>query len=76
MLTALRLSKGKHGARDQSDFERFLIMRLLMFVGMTVGGAIGWWIGSYGGIWTALLGSTVGSVAGIYIVHRLTRDYL
>jgi len=51
-------------------------MRLLMFVGLTVGGAIGWWIGSYVGIGTALLVSTVGSLAGIYIVYRLTRDYL
>jgi hypothetical protein len=47
-----------------------------MFVGLTVGGAIGWWIGSYVGIGTALLVSTVGSLAGIYVVYRLTRDYL
>ena len=51
-------------------------MRLLMFVGLTVGGAIGWWIGSYVGIGTALLVSTVGSLAGVYGVYRLTRNYL
>jgi len=51
-------------------------MRFLMFVGLTVGGAIGWWLGSYAGIWTALLASTAGSAIGIYVVHRLTRDYL
>ena len=51
-------------------------MRFLMFVGLTVGGAIGWWIGSYGGIWVALVASTAGSFAGIYVVYRLTKDYL
>ena len=51
-------------------------MRLLMFVGMTVGGAVGWWLGSYGGIWMALVVSAIGSLAGVYVVYRLTRDYL
>jgi membrane protein YqaA with SNARE-associated domain len=51
-------------------------MRFLLFVGMTVGGAIGWWIGSYGGIWAALLVSAAGSLAGVYVAYRLTRDYL
>ena len=51
-------------------------MRLLMFVGMTVGGAVGWWIGSYAGIWAALVVSGVGSLAGVYVVYRLTRKYL
>lgn len=51
-------------------------MRLLMFAGLTIGGAIGGWIGSYVGLWTALLLSSVGSLAGVYIVYRLTRDYL
>jgi hypothetical protein len=51
-------------------------MRLLMFAGLTIGGAIGWWIGSYGGIWTGLVVSTIGSAAGVYVVYRLTRDYL
>jgi hypothetical protein len=51
-------------------------MRFLMFVGMTVGGSVGWWIGGYVGIWTAMLASGVGSVLGIYVVYRLTKDYL
>ncbi len=52
------------------------MIRFVMFVGLTIGGGIGWWIGSYVGIWTALLVSTIGSLAGIYVVYRLTRDYL
>lgn len=50
-------------------------MRFLLFVGMTIGGAIGWWLGDYGGIWWALLGSTAGSIVGVYITYKLTRDY-
>ena len=52
------------------------MMRFVMFVGLVIGGWIGWWIGRYVGIWTALLVSTIGSLAGIYVVYRLTRDYL
>ena len=51
-------------------------MRLLMFIGMTVGGWVGWWLGSYANIWVALLASGAGSVAGVYLAYRLTRDYL
>jgi len=51
-------------------------MRFVMFVGMTIGSTVGWWLGSYEGIFTALLASGVGGVAGIWLAHRLTRDYL
>lgn len=51
-------------------------MKFLMFVGMTVGGALGWWVGNYAGIFTALLASGAGSLVGIWLAYRLTRDYL
>ncbi|MBN2584418.1 MAG: hypothetical protein JXL80_15260 [Planctomycetes bacterium] len=52
-------------------------MRSVMFIGLFVGSAIGWWAGNhYLGIWGGLAGSTVGGFAGIYLVYRLTRDYL
>ena len=52
-------------------------MRLLMFVGLTIGGLIGWWLGGFiGGLFTQLAVSTLGSLVAIYLVYRLTRDYL
>jgi hypothetical protein len=47
-----------------------------MFIAMAIGSAIGWWLGAKVNIWVALLGSTAGGLAAIYIAYRLTRDYL
>ncbi len=52
--------------------------RLLMFVGMTVGGYVGWWAGEYVGfgLMGTFLVSSLGSMVGIYVTWRITRDYL
>ena len=54
------------------------MIRLLMFIGMTVGGYVGWWVGDaigFGLMWTFLV-STLGSLAGIYVVWKVLTDYL
>lgn len=52
--------------------------RLLIFIGMTLGGYVGWWAGDYMGmgLMTTFLISSLGSVAGVYVAWRITRDYL
>jgi uncharacterized membrane protein YfcA len=52
------------------------MVRFYYFVAISVGGAVGWWVGDYEGFWTALIASTLGSLIGIYVVYRLSRDYL
>ncbi len=55
-------------------------MKGLIFIGITVGGLIGGLLGSaldHGngfGVWSILL-STIGSLAGIWAVHKLN-DYI
>ncbi len=52
--------------------------RLLIFVGMTLGGYVGWWAGdSVGlGFMGAFFVSTLGSIAGVYLVWRIERYFL
>lgn len=52
--------------------------RLLMFLGMTIGGYVGWWAGDYldMGLMATFLVSSLGSMAGIYVVWRFMGDYL
>ena len=50
-------------------------MRFCMFVALNVGGALGWWAGEQIDIWTALIGSAVGSILGIWLVWRF-REYM
>ena len=52
--------------------------RLLMFLGMTMGGYVGWWAGDYigFGLMGTFLVSSLGSMAGIYVVWRFMGDYL
>ncbi len=54
------------------------MIRLLMFIGMTVGGYVGWWAGdAIGfGLMGTFLVSTLGSLAGIYVVWKVMTDYL
>jgi len=54
------------------------VNRLLMFLGMTIGGYLGWWAGDYLGfeLMGAFLVSSLGSMAGIYVVWRFMGDYL
>ena len=49
-----------------------------MFLGMTIGGYGGWWAGDYigFGLMGAFLVSSLGSMAGIYVVWRIMTDYL
>ncbi|HOI55261.1 MAG TPA: hypothetical protein PLP01_08440 [Phycisphaerae bacterium] len=51
-------------------------MKSVMFIAMAVGSALGWWLGAKVNIWMALVGSTIGGLAAIYVAYRLTRDYL
>ena len=41
-----------------------------------MGGWIGWWLGEKVGLVTALVLSGAGSMVGVYIGWRITRDYL
>jgi hypothetical protein len=51
---------------------------MLTFIGMTVGGSVGWWAGEYVGF--ELMGtfiiSSLGSLVGIYVVWKVTGDYV
>lgn len=49
--------------------------RLLMFSGTTLGGLLGWWMASSGGIVLSFVVSSVGSVLGLYLGWRISRDY-
>lgn len=48
--------------------------RFYLFLALNIGGAVGWWAGEYIGIGTALVGSAVGSIAGIWLFWRY-REY-
>ena len=52
--------------------------RLLIFVGMTLSGYVGWWAGDYlgFGLMGTFLVSSLGSMAGIYVIWRIMTDYL
>ena len=58
--------------------ESLTMNRMMMFIGMTLGGWVGWWAGDYVGlgIMGALLVSSLGSFAGVYLTWRIMRDYL
>jgi len=48
----------------------------IIFVAVNVLGALGWWLGSMVGIGTALVTSTVFSLAGVWLGWRLYEAYL
>lgn len=50
--------------------------KFFIFVGMTVGGWVGWALTERFGIMTAFLVSSVGSLAGVIVAWRATRDWL
>jgi len=48
----------------------------IIFVAVNILGAIGWWLGSFHGIGTALVLSTVCSLAGVWVGWQLFEHYL
>jgi hypothetical protein len=48
----------------------------VIFVAVNLFGAIGWWLGSFSGIGTALVLSTVCSLAGVWVGYRLFERFL
>ncbi len=40
-----------------------------------MGGLLGWWMASSGGIVLSFVVSSVGSVLGLYLGWRISRDY-
>ncbi|MDB6156155.1 MAG: hypothetical protein JWL90_4608 [Chthoniobacteraceae bacterium] len=51
-------------------------MKLCIFIGLNVGGAVGWWAGEYFGLMQAFIGSSIGSLLGVYGGWRFAREYL
>lgn len=49
--------------------------KILIFTGITIGGWIGWWLGSFVGLGTAVVVSTLFSVAGVYAGSRLADHF-
>lgn len=50
--------------------------RIMDLLGMTLVGALGWWLGAFVGMGTAVLLSSIGTGAGLYLSRRLAREYL
>lgn len=51
--------------------------KLCIFVGLTIGSYLGWWLGMrLEGFTTALILSSVGSIAGVVLGWHVNRKYL
>jgi hypothetical protein len=50
--------------------------RFVLFVTTTLLGYVGWWLAEDAGIFPALLVSTLGSVAGVFLGLKLYNDVL
>ncbi len=50
--------------------------RFVLFVTTTVLGYLGWWLAEDAGIFPALLASTLGSVAGVFLGLKLYEELL
>ena len=50
-------------------------MKLLMTVSAAVFGSLGWWMGGKINIYMALLLSTVGSLVGLYIAYKISKEF-
>jgi hypothetical protein len=46
-----------------------------MFVGISAGGWLGWWLGAFVNLTFAIILSGVFSVAGVFAVRWLEREY-
>ncbi len=50
--------------------------KLCIFVGMTVFSYLGWWVGEqFGGFMTAIVVSSIGTIAGVVIGWKISRMY-
>jgi uncharacterized protein YcfJ len=49
--------------------------KLCWIIGGSIGGAIGWWIGAKFGIMTAYVLSSAGTLSGVYLGIKLSREY-
>jgi hypothetical protein len=49
--------------------------KLFWVIGAIGGGWLGWWLGARMGIMAAVILSAIGTGVGIYLAHRLIRDY-
>jgi outer membrane lipoprotein SlyB len=52
------------------------VNKLFWLIGATLGGWLGWAVGERFGIMAAVMLSAVGTGLGIYLAHRVIRDYL
>ena len=51
------------------------MQKLCIGIGITVGGWAGWWLGAkLGGIMTAFTISSAGSILGVYLGWKVSRD--
>jgi len=50
--------------------------KVCIFVAVVIFGWFGWWLGHRFGLMAAYLLSFVGSLAGVYVGWRISRDYL
>lgn len=50
--------------------------KMCIVIGMTVVGWIGWWLGSQISFAAGIFFSGVGSLLGVYVGWRISRDYL
>jgi hypothetical protein len=57
------------------DDDAIGMEKLFWLIGATVGGWLGWWLGERMGIMGAVILSAVGTGVGIYLAHRIIRDY-
>ncbi len=50
--------------------------RMFGLIGMTAGGWLGWAIGARISIFTAFVVSIVGTGFGLYVAHKIARQYM
>lgn len=68
---------GKIGCLFPFATWKISMNKLCIFVGLTVGSYLGWWLGMrLEGFTTALILSSVGSIAGVVLGWHVNRKYL
>lgn len=49
--------------------------KVLILVASTLGSGVGWWIGDFVGLEMAVVLGCVGTLVGVYVGWRLSRNY-